>query len=172
MNLPTNYRFSVLTVSDRRSTENLEDLSGKKIIELIENLGFELINYAIIPDEEEKIFETLNLWCKECKSDLILTTGGTGFAPRDVTPEATLKVIEKNCPGISEALRRKGMEKTPYAMLSRQVSGICNKSLVINLPGSVKAVEENIEILKPVLAHAIDLIRGDKQKSDNHDFKK
>ena len=165
------YSFSVLTVSDRRSRENLEDFSGKKIIEMIEDLGFALGSYEIVPDEEEEIFDILNAWVKEGKTDLILTTGGTGLSPRDVTPEATARIIEKNCPGISEAMRQKSLEKTPYAMLSRQVSGISNKTLIINLPGSVKAVEENIEVIKPVLEHAIDLIRGDEKKSQNHSIK-
>ncbi|WP_138159167.1 MogA/MoaB family molybdenum cofactor biosynthesis protein [Peptoniphilus catoniae] len=165
------YRFSVLTVSDRRSKNESEDLSGKKIIEIMEKLNYKLINYKVVPDEEDDIFNTLNVWCNEDKSDLILTTGGTGFSKRDVTPEATLRVIEKNCPGISEAMRRKSMEKTPYAMLSRQVAGICKNTLIINLPGSVKAVEENIEVVVPILFHAIDLIRDDKEKSQDHKFK-
>lgn len=166
------YNFSVLTISDRRSKENLEDLSGKKIIDMIEAIGFNLVNYDLVADEEDIIFQRLDSWCKEDKSDLILTTGGTGFSPRDVTPEATLRVIEKSCPGIVEAMRQKSMEKTPYAMLSRQVAGICKKSLIINLPGSVKAVEENLEVIIPVLEHAIDIIRGDKEKSENHNLKR
>ncbi len=152
-------KFGIICVSDRCSQGLCEDKSGPAIREAVEALG-EVADYVIVPDEKEKIAEALIRFCDELQVDIVFTTGGTGFAPRDVTPEATLSVIEKNAPGISEAIRQKSLEITPKAMLSRAVSGIRGRTLIINLPGSPKAVRESIEIVLPVLPHAVETLSG------------
>ncbi len=152
-------RFSVLTVSDRCSRGEAEDKSGVLLCELLGSHG-SLAQYSIVPDEKNKISEALIYMCDELKSDVVFTTGGTGLAPRDVTPEATKEVIEKDVPGISEAIRYESLKITPKAMLSRAVSGIRGNSLIINLPGSPKAVRESLGIVLPVLAHAVETLSG------------
>ncbi len=151
--------FSVLTVSDRCSRNEAEDKSGALLCELLKELG-EIKEYFIVPDEKEEISSALIKMCDETKSDIVFTTGGTGFAPRDVTPEATKAVIDKEAPGISEAIRYESLKITPKAMLSRAVSGIRGKTLIINLPGSPKAVKESLEIVLPVLSHAVETLSG------------
>ncbi len=159
---------SVLTISDRSYNGIRQDLSGPKIIELLTGNNFEIVNYGIVPDEISMIANKLSEWIDQEKSMLIFTTGGTGFAPRDNTPEATKKIIEKETPGISEYIRNKSIEKTPHAILSRGVSGISNKTLIINLPGSPKAACESIEFILNIIPHAIALINDDPNSEKNH----
>ena len=151
--------FSVLTVSDRCSRGECEDKSGVLLSEILSAHG-EVIKYDIVSDDIEEIKSQLIYMCDELKSDIIFTTGGTGFAPRDVTPEATKAVIEKEVPGIAEAIRYESLKITPKAMLSRAAAGIRGRTLVINLPGSPKAVRESLEVVLPVLSHAAETLSG------------
>lgn len=151
--------FAVVCISDRCSKGLCEDKSGPLISELISSCG-KTQEYIIVPDEKAEIEKALVYLCDEVKADIVFTTGGTGFAPRDVTPEATMAVIERNAPGIAEAIRMKSLEITPKAMLSRAVSGIRKQTLIINLPGSPKAVRESIEVVLPVLPHAVETLSG------------
>ena len=153
---------SVITVSDRCSKKLCEDKSGPLLVELLSPAA-EIGEYIVVPDEKELISAELIRLSDEVKSDIIFTTGGTGFAPRDVTPEATKAVIEKDVPGIPEAIRAKSLEITPKAMLSRATAGIRGKTLIINLPGSPKAVRESLEVVMPVLAHAVETLSGNTQ---------
>jgi len=154
--------FTVLTISDRCSRGECEDLAGPAINELMNSVATN-IDYSIVPDETDKISAALIRMSDELGADIILTTGGTGFAPRDVTPEATAAVIERFTPGISEAIRAESLKITPRAMLSRAVSGIRGKSLIINLPGSPKAVRESLAVVMPVLPHAVETMSGNTQ---------
>lgn len=153
-------KAGVITVSDKGSQGLRNDTSGPAITELLKGIGCEVTEYIIIPDEEEMISKELIRLSDELDLDLIFTTGGTGFSKRDVTPEATLAVIEKQIPGIPEAMRYKSLQITPMAMLSRAVCGIRKNSIIINLPGSSKAVRENLEVILPVLKHAVGTLRG------------
>ena len=155
-------KFGIICVSDRCYKGECEDQSGKAIAECVKDLstGNE---YRLVPDEKDKISNAIVELCDDFNADVIFTTGGTGFAPRDITPEATLSVIEKQVPGISEAIRAKSLEITNRAMLSRAVSGIRGKTLIINLPGSPKAVRESIEVVLPVLGHAVETLSGNTQ---------
>jgi molybdopterin adenylyltransferase len=128
---------------------------------MVKNLPAEVIYYEIIPDEKEIIIEALKKSADQLKADLILTTGGTGLSPRDVTPDATLKVIEREVPGFSEAMRAESLKKTPHAMISRAVCGIRGSSLIVNLPGSPKSVKENLSVILPALPHALSKLMGD-----------
>jgi molybdenum cofactor synthesis domain-containing protein len=150
---------AVLTLSDKGSKGEREDVSGLLIEDMLKGIGAEVKHYEILPDEKELIKEKLITYSKEV--DLILTTGGTGLSPRDVTPEATLEVIDRQVPGIVEAMRSEGLKKTSRAMLSRAVAGVKGRSLIINLPGSPKAVEENLAVILDVIPHAIEKIKGD-----------
>jgi molybdenum cofactor synthesis domain-containing protein len=154
------FKVGVLTVSDKGSRGEREDRSGEAIRELLALIGGKVDRYEVVPDEMEHIKDTLIAWCDLHRLDLIVTTGGTGFAPRDLTPEATAAVIERPTPGVSEAMRLTGLEKTPRAMLSRGVSGIRGKTLIINLPGSEKGVRESLEAIIPALPHAIEILTG------------
>lgn len=153
-------KFGVICVSDRCSKGLCEDKSGPLISEILSPLG-ETVFYEIVPDEKILISLSLIKGCDKTEADVIFTTGGTGLAPRDVTPEATKAVTEKDVPGISEAIRQKSLEITPKAMLSRATSGIRGSTLIINLPGSPKAVREALEIVMPVLPHAVETLSGD-----------
>ena len=155
------FNVGILTASDKCSKGEREDKSGKTIRELITQLNAQVTEYTVIPDERPLIGAKLTEWSDKKGVDLIITTGGTGFAPRDVTPEATLDVIDKAAPGIAEAMRAEGIKKTPHAMLSREVCGIRGRTLIINLPGSPKAVRECLETILPALPHAIDIIKGE-----------
>ncbi len=154
-------RVGVITISDRVSRGEAEDESGQVIKSMVRQIQAEPVAYVLIPDEAELITEELIRMCDELALDLIVTTGGTGLGPRDVTPDATLQVIEREVPGICEAMRAEGLKKTPHAVLSRAVAGVRRKSLIINLPGSPKAVEECLGVVLPALPHAIEVIRGE-----------
>ena len=152
-------RFCVLTVSDRCSKGENADASGPLISEILKEKG-ELVSYRIVPDDQNDISSALMDMIEKSAPDLIFTTGGTGFAPRDVTPEATKAVIEREVPGIPEAIRAESLKVTPRAMLSRAVAGIRGKTLIVNLPGSPKAVRESLAVVLPVLDHAIETLSG------------
>lgn len=161
-------RVGILTASDRGYRGEYRDLSGPAIRELVTvRLGATVEQETIVPDDRLVIAETLRVWADEVGLDLVLTTGGTGFAPRDVTPEATRDVIEREAPGLAEAMRSASLQITPHAMLSRAVAGIRGRTLIINLPGSPKAVRENLETILPALPHALELLRGEKG-ADRH----
>ena len=151
----------VLTISDKGARGEREDQSGKVIEEIVKKIQGEVKYYRIIPDEEEIIQDELVKAVDKLHLDLILTTGGTGLGKRDVTPEATLAVIEKEVPGISEIIRSESFKKTDRAILSRGVAGIRKKSLIINLPGSPKGVKESLEIILKALPHGIEIIKGE-----------
>ncbi|GCE19227.1 molybdopterin adenylyltransferase [Dictyobacter kobayashii] len=151
--------IGILTVSDGAARGEREDLSGARARALATQLPDAVIQQqSIVPDEQEQIAALLRSWCDEHKLNLILTTGGTGMSPRDVTPEATRAIIEREAPGIAEALRTISLKYTPMAMLSRGIAGIRGRTLIINLPGSPKAVQECLEYALPVLPHAINLL--------------
>jgi molybdopterin adenylyltransferase len=154
-------RTAIITLSDKGSAGEREDESGQIIRELIADLGASAVHYEILPDEKSRISETLKRLSDSGNIDLILTTGGTGVAPRDVTPEATLAVIDRELPGMAEAMRAESLKKTPHAMISRAVAGIRKQTLIVNLPGSPKAVRENLAVILPALLHAIEKIKGD-----------
>jgi molybdenum cofactor synthesis domain-containing protein len=154
------FRIGVLTLSDKGARGEREDESGRVLGEMVAGLGV-VERYAVIPDEVETIMATLRGWTDVDHLDLILTTGGTGLSPRDVTPQATLRVIDYPVPGLAEAMRLQSLTKTPHAMLSRAVSGVRGRTLIINLPGSPKGVRENLEVLLPVLPHALAKLAGD-----------
>ncbi len=155
------YKTGVMTVSDKGSRGEREDKSGALLKQILEAHGYGVSHYTIVPDEEAQIIPVLLKWVDELELDLIVTTGGTGLTPRDVTPEATLKVIEREVPGMAEAIRMEGLKKTPHAMLSRAVAGIRKASLIVNLPGSPKAVREAMEVLLPALPHALAKVKGE-----------
>jgi molybdenum cofactor synthesis domain-containing protein len=154
------YRVAIITVSDRCSKEERQDLSGNVIREIAENHGYKAVSYAIFPDEQALLEKEMARICDEGLADLILTTGGTGFSHRDRTPEATLAVAERVVPGIPEAMRMRGMGITKRAMLSRAAAVIRNKTLIVNLPGSPKAVRENLEFVINELKHGLDILSG------------
>ena len=155
------FKVVILTISDRGSRGERKDSSGPLIREMVKNLPAEVIHYEIIPDEKERIEEALKRSADQLGADLILTTGGTGLSPRDVTPEATLEVIEKDVSGFSEAMRAESLKKTPHAMISRAVCGIRGSTLIVNLPGSPKSVKENLTVILPALPHALSKLKGD-----------
>lgn len=151
-------RAAVLTISDSRTAS--DDLSGNRLVELLKKLGAEIIERSIVTDDLDDIRNTLYSLTEREDIDLIMTTGGTGFSPRDNTPEATQAVIEREAPGMAEAMRRETASKHRNAMLSRGVCGIRGKTLIVNLPGSPSGVEECFEVIRPVLRHAIEVISG------------
>lgn len=151
----------VITVSDKGSRGEREDISGREVIRVLKEMPASVIDYEVIPDEKEVIKEKLIEYTDRKKIDLIITTGGTGVSPRDLTPDATLEIIEKEIPGMAEVMRRESGAKTPHAMISRAVVGIRGQSLIINLPGSPKGAVENLSFIIPALEHAIDKIKGD-----------
>ncbi len=162
-------KVGILTLSDRSARGERADASGPVIREFaLARLGAEIAAEAVIPDDFATIRDTLVEWCDARQLDLVLTTGGTGFAPRDVTPEATRAVIEREAPGLAEAMRAASLKVTPHAMLSRAVCGIRGHTLVVNLPGSPKAVKENLETLAPALPHAIQLLRESPEAEAGH----
>jgi len=154
------YKAAVLTVSDKCSQGQREDKSGELVRELVKKLPAEVIKYEIVPDEPDMIKERLIDYCDNLKVDLILTTGGTGFGPRDFTPEATKEVIEREAPGIPEAMRLESLKLTRRAMLSRAAAGIRGKTLIVNLPGSPRGAKESLEVILEGLLHGLDMIAG------------
>jgi molybdopterin adenylyltransferase len=149
----------ILTISDGAAHGTREDISGAAIRELVAQIPDATVSvHAIVPDETDQIAATLRSWCDEQRLNLVLTTGGTGLAPRDVTPEATRSVIEREAQGIAEAMRAHSLQYTRMAMISRGVAGVRGRTLIINLPGSPKAVRESLEFVLPVLPHAINLL--------------
>jgi len=154
-------RAAIVTLSDKGSAGQRNDQSGEVIRDMITGIGFSVDHYEILPDEQELIIESLKRLSDGGVIDLILTTGGTGVAPRDVTPEATMAVIDRVLPGMAEAMRAESLVKTPHAMISRAVAGIRKQTLIVNLPGSPKAVRENLAVILPALSHAIEKIKGD-----------
>lgn len=154
------FTIGVLTLSDKGARGQREDESGRVLKEMVAPLG-EIVRYKVIPDEEELIVSTLVEWVDKDGVDLVLTTGGTGLSPRDITPEATARVIEKDIPGMAEAMRMASMAKTPHAMISRALAGVRRQSIIINLPGSPKGVRENLEVVYPALEHALLKLKGD-----------
>ena len=153
--------LGVLTSSDSRSQGNLEDVSGNLIIELMSDNGYNVVQYEIVPDEVDVISRVLTKWADIDKLDLIVTTGATSLPVRDIMPEATTAVLDKQIPGIAETMRIEGMKFTPMAMLSRGVAGIRGSTLILNLPGSPNAVKENLGAVLSVLQHAIEMIQND-----------
>jgi molybdenum cofactor synthesis domain-containing protein len=152
-------KVGILTVSDLGAKGEREDTAGRVLRERIEGMGWVVECYEIVPDEKDVISARLRAWADDLQLQLILTTGGTGFAQRDVTPEATLEVLDKQAPGIPEAMRAAGLEKTPMAILSRAVAGIRRGTLIVNLPGSKKGAQESLEAVTEALPHALDVIQ-------------
>ncbi len=161
-------KVSILTVSDRAATGEREDSSGPQLAELVQSKGWTVVESTVLPDEADQISGLLREWSDSGNVDLILTTGGTGFAPRDVTPEATLEVVDRIAPGLAETMRAQSMRKTSHAMLSRAVAGIRGSTLIINFPGSPKGARENLEIVLPVLQHATQVLSGDPKAGKGH----
>ena len=153
-------RVAIITLSDSGYAGWRSDESGQVIRKLVRENGWEDVSYLLLPDGKELLAKELKCLCDNDLADLILTTGGTGFSPRDLTPEATMEVVERNAPGIAEAMRWQSMQITPRAMLSRAAAGIRKNTLIVNLPGSPKAVEECLSFILPSLSHGLEILRG------------
>jgi len=161
-------RFGILTLSDRSAKGERADASGPALAELIHAQNWSVTKQAILPDDESAIRAALIEWADSGTVDIILTTGGTGFAPRDITPEATRAVIQRDAPGLAETMRAESLKKTPHAMLSRAVAGIRGHALIVNLPGSPKGAVENLQTILPVLHHAVQLLTDDPESEASH----
>jgi len=161
-------RFGILTLSDRSARGERADSSGPALARLIEAESWLVVKESLLPDDESAIRKILVEWVDSGDLDIIITTGGTGFAPRDVTPEATRAVIDREAPGLAEAMRAASLKITPHAMLSRIVTGIRKKTLIVNLPGSPKGAMENFQVIVPVLPHAVQLLRDDPKSESSH----
>ena len=153
--------IGILTISDKGSKGQRQDKSGEVIRDAASLVNGKVLKYEVVPDEKDIIAATLSGWADSGKIDVILTTGGTGLSKRDVTPEATLSVVDRVVPGFAEAMRVKSLEKTPTAMLSRGVAGQRGNCLIINLPGSPKAVQECLDVIAPAIPHAVEIIKGE-----------
>jgi molybdopterin adenylyltransferase len=163
-----NIRVGILTVSDRSAQGLRQDASGPALVEMVTNQAWQVMKTLVIPDDREQISQTLSAWCDSHELDLILTTGGTGFSPRDLTPEATQDIIERPAPGLAEAMRAASLCITPHAMLSRAMAGIRRQTLIINLPGSPKAAIENLQVVISVIPHAVQLLSNDPDAEKGH----
>jgi molybdopterin adenylyltransferase len=161
-------RFGILTLSDRSARGERADASGPALANLIQGEGWSVVRQSLLPDDESAIREILTAWSDSGEIDVVLTTGGTGFAPRDVTPEATRAVIQREAPGLAETMRAASLKVTPHAMLSRIVTGIRGKTLIVNLPGSPKGAVENLQVILPVIPHAIQLLHEDPASESSH----
>ena len=161
-------RVAILTISDRSSRGERPDLSGPALVTAVNQNGWQVTSTHIVPDEITAIRKILIQWADADLADIILTTGGTGFAPRDVTPEATLGIIERNTPGLAEAMRSESLKITPHAMLSRAAAGIRKRAIIINLPGSPKAAVENLHTIQAVLPHAVELLKESPTSEAGH----
>lgn len=160
MSDPGQFSIGVLTLSDKGARGEREDISGQVIQEMVAPFG-QVEHYKVVPDDVEQIIEVLVEWADTHKLDLVLTTGGTGLSPRDVTPEATMRVIDWQIPGMAEAMRAVSMQVTPHAMLSRALAGVRGQTMIINLPGSPKGVRENLAVVLPALEHGLLKLKGD-----------
>jgi molybdopterin adenylyltransferase len=158
------FSAAILTVSDKGAAGQREDTSGAAIRELLTSIGIEVTRYEIVADERDVVAARLREWADGGAVQLIVTTGGTGLGPRDVTPEATKAVLEYEVPGIAEAMRAEGLRHTPMSMISRALAGVRNRVLIINLPGSPKGVRENLSVVLPVLQHALELLAGEQSE--------
>ncbi|HBW38340.1 molybdopterin adenylyltransferase [Desulfosporosinus sp. BICA1-9] len=154
-------QVGVITASDKGSRGEREDLSGPTLAKLVQEIGGQVVEYVVLPDEQELLEETMRLWADERSLDLILTTGGTGFSMRDVTPEATLAVADRMVPGIAEVMRMESLKVTPKAMLSRAIAVLRKRTLIINMPGSPKAVRECFAAIAPAIPHGIQILKGE-----------
>ncbi|MEB2335026.1 MAG: molybdopterin adenylyltransferase [Anaerolineaceae bacterium] len=161
-------RVGILTVSDRAARGEREDLSGPALANRVEREGWRVVMKRIVPDDETIICEALSAWADADECDLILTTGGSGFAPRDITPEATRAIIQREAPGLAEAMRATSLKTTPHAMLSRGVAGIRRRTLIVNMPGSPKGAVENLDAVIAAVPHAVQLLQEDPQAEKNH----
>lgn len=161
-------RIGILTVSDRSARGEREDLSGPAIKELILEQGWSVSRMEIVPDERQLLIDTLGSWADSGEMDIILTTGGTGFSLRDITPEATIEVIDRETPGLPEAMRAASLSVTPHAMMSRATAGIRKRTLIVNLPGSPRGAIENLNVILPVFDHAVALLSDDPGAEAGH----
>ena len=153
-------RVAVLTISDKGSRGEREDVSGRVIREAIGSIGAQVVAYRIVPDEREAIAQAITGWADAEAVDIILTTGGTGLGPRDVTPDATRPILDRELPGVAEAMRAESLKKTPRAMLSRAVAGTRRRAVIVNLPGSPSAVRECLDVVLTALPHAVEILQG------------
>lgn len=161
-------RFGIITLSDRSSRGEREDLSGPALASFLQAENCSVLKQLILPDDESALRQTLTVWADSDELDVILTTGSTGFAPRDIAPEATKAIIEREAPGLAELMRAESLKKTKHAALSRAMAGIRGRTIIVNLPGSPKGAVENLQFIFPVLPHAVQLLHDDPNSEASH----